>query len=89
MDQFGLYPCGNHVTDKPEILFARMDIKEVMEKVEAMQAASAVGTAQEGTGEETGADAPEVIDIEAKQEIDVYKRQADRPVTVLYVSVNR
>ena len=33
-----------------------------------------VGTAQEGTGEETGADAPEVIDIEAKQE-DVYKRQ--------------
>ena len=46
-----------------------MDIKEVMEKVEAMQAASAVGTAQEGTGEETGADAPEVIDIEAKQEI--------------------
>ena len=57
------------MTDKPEILFARMDIKEVMEKVEAMQAASAVGTAQEGTGEETGADAPEVIDIEAKQEI--------------------
>ena len=46
-----------------------MDIKEVMEKVEAMQAAAAVGTAQEGAGEETGADAPEVIDIEAKQEI--------------------
>ena len=57
------------MTDKPEILFARMDIKEVMEKVEAMQAAAAVGTAQEGAGEETGADAPEVIDIEAKQEI--------------------
>ena len=69
MDQFGLYPCGNHVTDKPEILFARMDIKEVMEKVEAMQAASAVGTTQECAGEETGAGAPEVIDIEAKQEI--------------------
>ena len=30
---FGLYPSGNKVTDKPEILFARMDIKEVMEKV--------------------------------------------------------
>ncbi len=30
---FGLYPSGNRVTDKPEILFARMDIKEVMEKV--------------------------------------------------------
>ena len=67
MDQFGLYPSGNHVTDKPEILFARMDMKEVMEKVEAMQSASAAGTAQEGAGEE--ADAPEVIDIEAKPEI--------------------
>ena len=67
MDQFGLYPSGNHVTDKPEILFARMDMKEVMEKVEAMQAASAAGTAQEGAGEEAGA--PEVIDIEAKPEI--------------------
>ena len=29
------------MTEKPEILFARMDIKEVMEKVEAMRAAEA------------------------------------------------
>ncbi len=29
MDQFGLYPNGNKVTEKPEILFARMDVKEV------------------------------------------------------------
>ena len=36
MDAFGLYPNGQKVTDKPEILFARMDIKEVLEKVEAM-----------------------------------------------------
>ena len=41
MDQFGLYPDGGKVTDKPEILFARMDINEVMEKVEAMRAAEA------------------------------------------------
>ena len=34
MDQFGLYPNGNKVTEKPEILFARMDVKEVLEKVE-------------------------------------------------------
>ena len=27
MDQFGLYPSGEHVTDAPEILFARMDLK--------------------------------------------------------------
>ena len=33
MDTFGLYPSGNKVTEKPEILFARMDIKEVMAKV--------------------------------------------------------
>ena len=39
MDRFGLYPSGNHVTDKPEILFARMDIEKVLEKVAAMQAA--------------------------------------------------
>ena len=39
MDTFGLYLSGNKVTDKPEILFARMDIKEVMAKVEEMRAA--------------------------------------------------
>lgn len=41
MDRFGLYPDGNQVTDKPEILFARLDLKEVMAKVEAMYEASA------------------------------------------------
>ena len=40
MDRFGLYPSGNKVTEKPEILFARQDIKDVMEKVEAMQSAA-------------------------------------------------
>lgn len=39
MEQFGKYPSGNKVTEKPEILFARMDIKEVMEKVAEIQAA--------------------------------------------------
>ena len=33
MNEFGLYPSGNKVTEKPVILFARMDIKEVLEKV--------------------------------------------------------
>ena len=36
----GLYPSGNKVTEKPEILFARLDIKEVLEKVEAKKAAN-------------------------------------------------
>ena len=34
MTEFGKYPSDNKVTEKPEILFARMDIKDVMEKVE-------------------------------------------------------
>jgi methionyl-tRNA synthetase len=42
MTEFGKYPSGNKVTEKPEILFARMDIKEVMEKVEEIQAAQRV-----------------------------------------------
>lgn len=57
MDVFGRYPSGNQVTDKPEILFARMDLKEVMEKVEAM--------AEKAPSE----DAADVIDMEAKPEI--------------------
>ena len=63
MNQFGLYPSGEHVTDKPEILFARMDLKEVMEKVEAMQASAKAEAEPEKTDEEL------VIDIEAKPEI--------------------
>lgn len=64
MNEFGLYPSGNKVTDKPEILFARMDMKEVMEKVEAMH------TAAEGTTEEKESPEDDGIDIEAKAEIE-------------------
>ena len=35
---FGLYPSGNKVTDKPEILFMRLDIDEVMARVEKLTA---------------------------------------------------
>ena len=41
LDTFGKYPSGNKVTDKPEILFARQDLKVVMEEVEAMKAKNA------------------------------------------------
>ena len=34
LDRFGLYPSGNKVTEKPEILFARLDVKKVLEQVE-------------------------------------------------------
>ena len=72
MDVFGRYPSGNKVTEKPEILFARMDSKEVMEKVEAMHAAESAAAGQEGAGESgaSGESAGEpVIDIEPKAEI--------------------
>ena len=77
MDSFGLYPSGSKVTDKPEILFARMDVKEVLDKVEAMQAAQAAGSAAAdggAQGMDAGADGSsgagdDVIDIEAKPEI--------------------
>ena len=39
MTEFGKYLSGNKVTEKPEILFARMDVKEVMEKVAEIEAA--------------------------------------------------
>ena len=37
LGEFGLYPSGNKVTEKPEILFARADIKEILEKVEIIR----------------------------------------------------
>ena len=59
LDQFGLYPSRNKVTDKPEILFQRLDLKEVLEKVEAMKAAQAKPEVPEEP----------VVDIDAKEEI--------------------
>ena len=70
MDAFGLYPNGQKVTDKPEILFARMDIKEVLEKVEATHGAEAADQKQAG-GQDGSSDNAEDsgIDLEAKPEI--------------------
>ena len=47
MTEFGKYPSDNKVTEKPELLFARMDIKDVMEKVEEIKAAQKAETAEE------------------------------------------
>ncbi|HJB15589.1 MAG TPA: methionine--tRNA ligase [Candidatus Blautia excrementipullorum] len=58
LNVFGLYPSGNKVTEKPEILFARLDLKEVMEKVEKLHP-----PVEEKKEEETG------IDLEPKPEI--------------------
>ena len=57
MNMFGLYQSGAKVTDKPEILFARLDVKEVLEQVEAKAAAKEEPQAEPG------------IEIEPKAEI--------------------
>lgn len=64
IEKFGLYPSGNKVTDKPEILFQRQDIKEVMEKADAMFAAR-----KQEAGASDEKEEESVIDIEPKPEI--------------------
>ena len=66
LNTFGLYPSGHQVTDKPEILFARMDVKEVLEKAEALQAAEAAKEDKASDENEEGEDG---IDLEPKAEI--------------------
>jgi methionyl-tRNA synthetase len=73
LNQFGLYENGTKVTETPEILFARLDAKDVMPKVEAIREAQKkeFGAEQRALGEETSAEekVEDVIDIEAKEEI--------------------
>ena len=60
LDQFGSYVSGTKVTDKPEILFARLDINEVMARVNELHPP---------VEEAPAAPAEPVIDIESKAEI--------------------
>ncbi|WP_455714628.1 methionine--tRNA ligase [Anaerosporobacter sp.] len=63
MKEYGKYPSGNKVTEKPEILFVRLDLEEVMKKVEELKAAQMKDVAPQKEEEA-------VIDIEAKAEIE-------------------
>ena len=63
MDHFGGYVNGTKVTDKPEILFARLDMDEVKAKAEEIQKAQVAANGGAAEAEE------DVIDIEAKPEI--------------------
>ena len=67
LDQFGLYVSGNQVTDQPQILFQRLDVKEVMEKVEVIQAKQKAAMAAASGEEEKEEEA--AIDLEPKEEI--------------------
>ncbi len=62
MEKFGIYVSGTKVTEKPEILFARHDIKEVLARAEEIMAAQAAANNKVKEDEE-------VINIEAKPEI--------------------
>ena len=74
LDKFGLYENGNKVTDKPEILFARLDAKEIMPKIDAIREAQKAEFEEEqkalGELPETTEESGEAIDIEAKPEIE-------------------
>ena len=58
---------GGHVTDKPEILFQRLDLEEVMKKVEELH--PHVEEAETSDNADGGAEEKAVIDIEPKDEI--------------------
>lgn len=60
---FGVYASGTKVTDTPEILFARLDPKEIDAKVEELASRQMAGTADAAQETEN------VIDIEPKAEI--------------------
>ena len=65
LEKFGLYESGTKVTEQPEILFARLDMKEVAQKEEELRLAMIAANA----GEEQTEGEAAVIDIEAKEEI--------------------
>jgi len=82
LEEFGLYPGGNKVTDKPQILFARLDMKEVEKREDELAAAmiaaaekeAANGSFEAGKAAETSSEGPASegqtpVDIEAKPEI--------------------
>ena len=66
LETFGLYENGTKVTEKPEILFARLDMAEIVAKADAMFEQR---RAEAGIADEASAEDENVIDIEPKEEI--------------------
>ncbi|MDO4475355.1 MAG: methionine--tRNA ligase [Lachnospiraceae bacterium] len=78
LGEFGKYPSGNKVTEDPEILFARLDEKEVMKKVavivEKQKAEAAAAAARGEVGDakkEGGAEAAPAKETEGKPQITI------------------
>ncbi len=71
LSEYGLYQDGTKVTQTPEILFARLDSKEVLQKVEEDKKEQSVaeGKIEKEDRNDKNNDASGIIDIEAKPEI--------------------
>ena len=68
LSSYGLYPNGTKVTPTPEILFARLDLKEVLTKVEESKDVKDL-VIEEIAIEENKEEAHNEIEVEAKPEI--------------------
>ncbi len=74
LDTFGHYQSGTHVTDKPQILFERLDMEKTLARVEELQAKAGASGNASGAAAEDNANAednsvePE-INLELKPEI--------------------
>ena len=77
LDEYGLTAPGTRVTQEPKMLFARLDVKEIMAEVEKIRAAqkaeyekeNGITAGQDSSAEAAGASDEAVIDIEKKPEI--------------------
>lgn len=73
LDEFGHYPSGSKVTEKPEILFARADVDEILAKAEEISAAqiAAAGGAAAGLPPEgkVSSEMTDEVEISLKAEI--------------------
>ncbi len=77
MTQYGLYVSGTKVTEKPEILFARLDLKEVMKKVEERHPAPAEESADENAKTADGKSASKSKDAAEKNAKEAAVKTAD------------
>ncbi len=68
LDKFGLYESGNKVVEKPIMLFARLDQKEIEKQVEEIKAKQQAEFAA-ANGADEAKENDDAIDIEPKEEI--------------------
>ncbi len=69
LGQYGVYPSGARVTENPEILFARMDLKEVLDKVEEGKKAEVKETEIPGKVKKPAESGQSAVDIPVQEEI--------------------